>query len=291
MLLQDIYNKGLIHPPKFLLSNTHYLVLTGSYLYGMSSDDSDRDIVGICIPKKEDVFPHLRNEILGFGTQKNRFEQWIEHGVKDKEKDIEYDFTVYSIIKYFNLAMQNNPNTLEILFAPQECILHSTTIGNLIRENRKIFLHKGCKYKYCGYAFSQLHKAKSQTRTGKRKVDVEKYGYDRKFAAHTIRLMGQGIQILEEGDLDPRREKEKLKSIRRGEWTIEQIEKDFEGKEKYIEKLYTTSKLPHSPDEDKVKDLLLKCLEHHYGSLENAVSVEGKEERLLREIAQLVKEY
>jgi len=291
MLLQDIYNKGLIHPPKFLLSNTHYLVLTGSYLYGMSSDDSDRDIVGICIPKKEDVFPHLRNEILGFGTQKNRFDQWIEHGIRDKEKDIKYDFTVYSIIKYFNLAMQNNPNTLEILFAPQECILHSTTIGNLIRENRKIFLHKGCKFKYCGYAFSQLHKAKSQTRVGKRKADVEKYGFDRKFAAHTIRLMGQGIQILEEGDLDPRREKEKLKSIRRGEWTLEQIEKDFEGKEKYIEKLYTTSKLPHSPDEDKVKDLLLKCLEHHYGSLENAVSVEGKEERLLREIAQLVKEY
>jgi len=165
MLIQDLYKKGLIHPPKFIPDNTHYLVLTGSHLYGMATDDSDRDIVGICIPKKEDVFPHLRNEILGFGSQKNRFEQWIEHGVKDKERGIEYDFTIFSIIKYFNLAMQNNPNTLEILFAPQNCILHCTHIGSLIRENRKIFLHKGCKFKYCGYAFSSIYKCRNKNKS------------------------------------------------------------------------------------------------------------------------------
>ena len=51
----------------------------GSMAYGVSSDSSDMDVYGFCVPEKETVFPHLRGEIPGFGTPQPRFEQWQEH--------------------------------------------------------------------------------------------------------------------------------------------------------------------------------------------------------------------
>lgn len=75
------------------------------------------------------------------------------------ENGKQYDFQIFSIVKYFQLCMENNPNMLDSLFTPVNCVIHSTQIGNLVRENRKMFLHKGCWPKLKGYAFSQLHKA------------------------------------------------------------------------------------------------------------------------------------
>ena len=38
--------------------------------------------------------------------------------------------------------------------------MHSTAVSKLVRENRKMFLHKGAFFKYKGYAFSNFHKLK-----------------------------------------------------------------------------------------------------------------------------------
>ena len=51
-----------------------------------------------------------------------------------------YDLTIYGIVKFFNLAMENNPNIIDSLFTPVNCVLHSTRVGNLVRENRRLFL-------------------------------------------------------------------------------------------------------------------------------------------------------
>lgn len=65
-----------------------------------------------------------------------------------------------------------------------------------------------------------------------------------------------------------------MKAIRHGEWTQEQIINYFETREKELESLYTSSSLPHSPNEEKIKGLMLQCLEHHYGSLSDAISTD-----------------
>jgi len=162
MLLNKLKNKSLIHPPHWLPDNCVYLVQMGSVAYGVSNDSSDMDIYGYCIPPKEMVFPHLSGEIFGFGKQKKRFEQWQEHHINDPESRKEYDFSVYNIVKYFGLVMENNPNMVDSLFVPQRCIVHSTQIGEMVREKRKLFLHKGCFQKFKGYAFQSLHKAKTK---------------------------------------------------------------------------------------------------------------------------------
>lgn len=287
MILNELKEKGLICPPNFLIANTQYLTLMGSIAYGCSSDNSDNDIYGFTIPPKEQVFPHLAGKIVGFGQKVNRFEQWQEHHIECPESRKTYDFSIYSIVRYFQLCMENNPNMIDSLFVPRRCILHCTSIGNIIRDNRNLFLHKGAWHKFKGYSYSQMHKMTNKKPIGKRKETVEKFGYDVKFATHVVRLLNEIEQILTEKTLDLERNREQLKAIRRGEWTEEQIKQYFTTKELELEKLYTQSSLQHRPDEESIKALLLRCLEQHYGSLDKIIPTPSKEKELLQQIKAL----
>lgn len=156
MLLQDLEKKKLIRIHKWIPENTMYLTQMGSVAYGVSGNDSDIDVYGFCIPLKNMVFPHLDGYIEGFGTQNKPFETWCQHGIKDNNK--EYDLNIYSIVKFFQLCMENNSNTLDALFSPRRCVIHSTQLGELVKANRKIFLHKGAWFRFRGYAFATLGK-------------------------------------------------------------------------------------------------------------------------------------
>ena len=287
-MVARLAERGLIKPPKFLAANVHYEVIMGSVAYGVSDDTSDLDIYGWCIPPKDVVFPHLAGHIDGFGRQRQRFEQFQQHHVQDPTlrggKGQEIDLAVYSIIKYFQLCMDNNPNIVDALFVPARCVLHCTQVGNLVRERRNIFLHKGAWFKFKGYAYSQRTKMTDRNPVGKRKAGVDKWGFDLKFAYHLVRLLNEIEQILVEHDLDLTRSREQLKSIRRGEWTLTQVQDWFETKERALETLYAESTLPDRPDEPAIKQLLLDCLEHHYGSIDACVVTADKAVQCLREI-------
>lgn len=292
---QKLCNKKLCSPPKWLPSNLHYEVWMGSVAYGVNQDNSDLDIYGFCIPPKEDVFPYLRGEILGFGNQKKRFDQYQQHHIIDQQarggKGQEYDLTIYSIVKYFQLVMENNPNMIDSLYVPNDCVLHITTIGQMVRDNRDLFLHKGSWHKFRGYAYSQLSKIKGKTKESKRWESIEKYGYDVKFAYHTVRLVLEVEQILTENTIDLRRNAELLKVIRNGEWTEQRIRDWFTAKEKALEPLYHSSDLQYKPDENKIKELLLNCLEQHYGSLSSAIVKPNSTQNLVNEIESVLERY
>lgn len=237
----------------------------GSQAYGTQLASSDWDVYGACFPPKTMCFPHLNNEILGFGTQKKRFEQWQEVHVIDDNK--EYDFQVFGIVNYFNLLLQNNPNIIDSIFTSHDCVIHCSQVGHMIRDNRKLFLHKGCWARFRGYSFSQMHKIDLKTPKGNRVGIVDAHTYDTKFASHCVRLLLEVEQILIEGDLDSKRNREVLKAIRRGEWTLEYLKEWFASKEKQLEEAYSKSTLPNGPREEEIKDLLIKCMEIHFGDL------------------------
>jgi len=286
-IVDDLTRKQLITPPPFLKNNIQYEVIMGSVAYGVSSDTSDMDIYGFCVPPKYMIFPHLDGEIEGFGRHKKRFAQWQQHHVKDKSARIEYDFAIYSIVKYFHLCMENNPNMIDSLFVPRRCIIHSTQIGEHVRERRKEFLHKGAWHKFKGYSYSQVHKmnTKEPDVTSNRFEMIKQFGFDVKFAYHVVRLLNEVEQILVEKDLDLQRNREQLKSIRNGEWTKEQIINYFEDKEKSLEELYLKSDLPYAPDEERIKTILLECLEMHYGSLEDAIKTNFSIDKILDDMS------
>jgi predicted nucleotidyltransferase len=286
MILDNLYKQNRIHPPKWMIPNTAYMTVMGSQAYGVSADDSDLDVYGFCLPPKDMVFPHLAGEIQGFGRQAQRFEQWSEHHVKDPNKEVEYDFVVYSIVKYFHLCMENNPNMIDSLFTPRNCVIHSTNISEMVREKRRMFLHKGSWHKFKGYAYAQMSKIRNKVNASneKRAASIAEHGYDLKFAYHIVRLLNEVEQILVEGDLDLQRNREQLKDIRRGEWTLDQVEQYFESKERLLEATYASSNLPHSPDETVIKRLLMDCLEEHYGDLSTAVRMDTNVGALVRDL-------
>jgi predicted nucleotidyltransferase len=282
-LVDTLISRQLISPPPFIKNNIQYEVIMGSVAYGVSSDTSDMDIYGFCVPPKYIIFPHLNGEIAGFGRKPAIFDQWEQHHIIDKSSRKEYDFSIYSIVKYFHLCMENNPNMIDSLFVPRRCILHSTQVGEHIREHRKDFLHKGSWHRFKGYAYSQVHKmnTKEPDKTSTRYAMIQQYGFDVKFAYHVVRLLNEVEQIMIEHDLDLQRNREQLKSIRKGEWTKKRIINYFEDKEKSLEELYLKSDLPHSPDEEKIKKILLECLEMHYGSLEGVIKTNISIDKIL----------
>lgn len=292
-ITQSLAAKNLAQPPKWLPNAVAYETLMGSVAYGVSSDTSDCDIYGFCLPPKELVFPHLAGEIPGFGAQKPRFDVYQQHHINDPSalggQGREFDVTIFSIVRFFHLAMENNPNIIDSLFTPAGCVIHSTQVGERVRENRRVFLHKGAWHKFKGYAYSQLHKMEIKSpQEGSRRAElVEQHGFDSKFAYHTVRLLDEVEQILTGGDIDLQRDRERLKAIRRGEWTAEQVKEFFTRKERDLEAAYQNSPLPHGPDEARIKSLLLECLEAHFGSLEKAITVPGRERELLAQIKAL----
>lgn len=287
MILQKLRSAAVIHPPRWLVDNTQYLTVMGSVSYGVSGESSDVDVYGFCIPPRDVVFPHLAGEIMGFGKPRERFDQWQQHHVQPPDgRETTYDFQVFSIVRYFQLCMECNPNMIDSLFTPRSCVMHSTQVGEMVRENRKMFLHKGAWHKFRGYAYSQMHKIKGKVNASNpaRAETIARFGYDVKFAYHVVRLLDEVEQIMVEQDLDLERNREQLKSIRRGEWTLEQIQAHFDAKERALENIYATSALRHAPDEGKIKEVLLACLEMHFGSLENAFRRDPSVERLVCDI-------
>ena len=292
-VVERLTRQGCITPPSWLVANVMYETIMGSVAFGVATDDSDIDTVGFCVPPKDIVFPHLAGDILGFGRQKQRFVCYQKHHVRDRrsgEKDRVYDLNVYNIVHYFHLCMENNPNMIDSLFTPQECVLHGSTVSNMIRDKRRMFLHKGAWHRFKGYAYNQLHKMRTRTvQPDSKRADIRKrFGYDVKFAYHVVRLLDEIEQILTLGDLDIRRNRAQLKAIRRGEVPEGEVRAWALEKEKSLEKAYEESKLPWGPDEVAIKRLLLECLEEHWGSLDGAIMIEDSPLLALREVAEVI---
>jgi len=335
--VDKLISRELITPPPFLKNSIQYECIIGSVAYGISSGTSDVDLCGFCIPSKEIIFPHLTGVILGFDNDYKRFDQYQEHHIKDKGPKKEYDITIYNIVKYFRLCADGNPNMIDSLFVPRRCVLHSTQIGEMVREKRKLFLSKKCWHTHKGYAYSTLAKLQSKQNLGIKIYNFEKehggnctysygddlsfikndsdrayyghllkelsetkstrheitrkFGFDVKFGFHVVRLLNQAEQILTEHDLDLEKNREQLKSIRRGEWTKEQIQDYFTQKEKQLEEVYLKSDLRHKPAIKEIKELLLNCLEQYFGSLDKMVRVEKGNKLLLNEIQDVLDKY
>ncbi len=296
MLLDNLQKRGLIAPPKHLVSNTHYLTVMGSQAYAVSNDHSDLDMVGFFMPRKEEVFPHLAGEIVGFGASPpTPPKMWEKHHVTDEDKVVDgkptkYDFAIYPIVQYFQLCMQNNPNMIDSLYTAQRCVRHATEVAQMVRAERDIFLFKGAFPKFKGYAYSELKKIEEKKTSANpvRQAAIDAVGYDVKRAYHIVRLALECEQILTEGTLDIERNREQLKSIRRGEWTYERLAKWFEEKERHLEDAKSKSFLPDLPREAEVKDLLMRCLEQHYGSLEKAVVKQADAARILAQMQAVI---
>jgi predicted nucleotidyltransferase len=134
----------------FIETNKILEIITGSYLYGTNTDTSDKDYVGIFMPTEEYVFGFKKMEEIDLSIHHK-----LENG-KNAPEAIDRKF--YEFRKFVKLALENNPNILEILFVNDKNIESITPLGRALLDIKDRFPWRGLKEKFLGYAFSQKHK-------------------------------------------------------------------------------------------------------------------------------------
>lgn len=111
----------------------------GSMAYGTNISTSDVDLRGIFVQPLEDILQY------GYADQ-----------VSDKLNDIVY----YELGRFFELLQKNNPNILELLEAPEDCVQIKHEVYEQIHCNAKSFITKKCRFTFAGYAIEQIKKAR-----------------------------------------------------------------------------------------------------------------------------------
>ncbi len=155
-----------------VLDHTVLFTIAGSRSYGLHNEYSDVDVKGIFIPPiREARFGILEgHEQVDSRRHLAPFYNLLTEEEKratvldcvDKGGDITSpDGVVYDIIKFFKLALNANPNILEVLFCEDKDIRLITPAGQIIRDNRDLFLSKKVVWSYSGYAFSQMKRIRS----------------------------------------------------------------------------------------------------------------------------------
>lgn len=226
----------------------------GTYVPNSNPDSiDDKDVLGIAMPTKQYFFG------LKSFEQFERFE-----GV--------WDVLIYDFRKAIRLLMKSNPNILQILWTPDKYILKSTDIYSKLRDNRHLFVHKGIYKTFCGYSHGQLKKMENMAYNGymgqKRKTLVDKHGYDTKNAQHLIRLLRQGIEFLETGELIVERpDANELKQIKAGAWSIQKVKREAEKLFEQMEVAFRKSSLPDGIQTEEIHRLVNEInYNYYYGS-------------------------
>ncbi len=234
-------------------------LISGSTAYGVPQTSSDTDIISIVVPPIEYLYPHLDGHIAGFFKPEKSFDVFTSHGmVIDGEN---YDLTVYSIQKFFELTYDNNPNMLELLWIEGDCILSSDNVGKYLIENRKKFISKKSYYKLKGYCTSQYERIKKSTRTNL----IEQFGYDTKNAYHAIRLVKQCASLLEHQDMQLTKYADLYTDIRCGVYTYDELTEIYYNELNIADDLFLKSDLPEVMDFNLAKSMLKDCIEIVYG--------------------------
>lgn len=133
----------------FLRTDSHLgdrisiITLGGSYAYGTNIDDSatgghvsDVDIRGMFLEKPDEIIGMVPNP--------------------ETVRDDNTDTVLYSFNKLFNLLIDLNPNTCELLGVKKEHILFMDDVGQMMFDNQKLFLSQKCIKSFTGYSNQQL---------------------------------------------------------------------------------------------------------------------------------------
>lgn len=128
MTLHDLQNSS----PHLLLK-----CISGSQAYGLALPHSDTDIKGVFISPK--------NEFYGL--------TYVDQ-INNETNDIMY----YEVKKFVDLLLKNNPNILELVSTPEDCVLFRHPVMNGLKP--EMFLSRLCNQTFGQYAYAQIKKAR-----------------------------------------------------------------------------------------------------------------------------------
>lgn len=223
----------------------------GSRAQGTATKDSDYDMIGIFVAPLHRYFGAAYKD-----------PKWRTIKVDHPDGDV----TFHEVQKFFRLLLSCNPDVISMVFAPDQCYLFKSSYWYNVTENREIFLSRRAYDSFIKYADSQLGKMMEGKLTknlgAKRKARIEKYGFDTKNAAHLIRILRMGCEILDENsEIKVRRpDAKELIDIKEGRWSLDKIRNEAERLKKKIETEIDYSWLPEEPDVVAANRILIRLL-------------------------------
>lgn len=139
------------------------LTLAGSRAYGISTETSDVDVKGVCLPSKEYFlgFANRLEQIDSNELIKKSFYPHFDASMKEAADHLGIEGSIYEIRKFFKLASDCNPNIWDVLFCKDEHVVYSDVVGDAIREHADLFVSKKARWTFSGYALSELKRIKS----------------------------------------------------------------------------------------------------------------------------------
>lgn len=162
------------------LKSTNWIVfqgISGSIAYGTDIPGSDIDIRGIYIQPLD--------HIMGF----KYVPQIVETGPGQDE-------TFYEIRRFMELLRKNNPNILELLNLPPDCIQYAESVYWDLHRTRHDFLHRGVADACIGMVYSQISEFEKKGRI--------------KSLVHSIRVVNMVEDIVDKNEIIVRRPDEEI---------------------------------------------------------------------------------
>jgi uncharacterized protein len=121
-----------------------FRAVAGSRAYGTARPESDTDIRGI--------FALSAQAYLATAPP------------PDQVADPRGDIVHYSLKRFVELAASANPNILELLFLPEDCVQHSSPAMDLVLAERDLFVTRETFASHVGYAQAQIKRARGQNK-------------------------------------------------------------------------------------------------------------------------------
>jgi predicted nucleotidyltransferase len=234
-------------------------VLVGSGVHGTSIEgQDDEDLMGVAI------------EPIDWCAGLRKFEHYIwrtkPEGVRSGPGDT--DLAVYSLRKWFKLALDGNPTVLLLMFSP-ELRVSRAYFGNKIRqETPGMVASKEAGKRFLGYMTAQKKKLTGERSSHTNRPElIAAHGYDTKFAMHCLRLGYQGIEYMKTGRLtlpiqDPYLRI--LREVRTGQWKLDDVIAMYDRLVSGLELAMIGSPLPDHPDREVANKWLVDIYQQYW---------------------------
>lgn len=215
--------------------------IVGSTAYGLATKDSDKDYLGIYVAD--------RFAVLGLdgpqAVQKTRIGK-------------NPDSTHHEIGKYLSLALKCNPTVLELMWLPTYTF--ESEVGTALINQRQYFLSESyVRNAYGGYAKQQADRLINRSKDGKEGFSSDVKKRTKKHARHCMRLILQGIDLLEKGEIQVNISEHRDFLFDMGELAAKDPQVFYRCFEVMLDEFNKVeSRLPQHPNREAVNQFLVK---------------------------------
>ena len=225
--------------------------VVGSTAYGTTIEASDLDVV--------EVYAEPAEYVTGLAVQKTKHAvnvpvRMLPGTAKSFVTDA--DVTRYGLRDWARLVMAGNPNMVETLFIKPAYV--DMDFERLFLEDRAMFLSKKVGEKFAGFGHSQMLslEGRRSKKTNRPEV-IDQYGWDTKWGYHAIRVLTEGLQLMQTGTLKlPLSNADYLKEVRSGKYTLKSVTEYAAALHAGLKAQSDMGPLPDEPAYARVNDAL-----------------------------------